>query len=95
MFKIKLALIVAVGLFVHSPRDWSHRNLPRPQHSERLSSADLFTLRVAVKLAGRKGLGTQASGQLFQNAGFFASSALSVSASWRSSHRPATILSIS
>jgi hypothetical protein len=61
MFKVKLALIVAVGLFVHTPRDWSHANLPRPQQSERLSGADLFTLRVAVRLAGRKGLGAQAA----------------------------------
>ncbi len=53
MFKFKLALIVAVGLFVHTPRDWSHKDLPRPQQSDRLTSADLFTLRVAVKLAGR------------------------------------------
>ena len=53
MYKLKLALIVAVGLLVHTPRDWSHQNVPRPEQSGRLTSADLFTLRIAVKLAGR------------------------------------------
>jgi hypothetical protein len=46
MFKFKLALIVAVGLFVHTPRDWHHKNLPHPQQSERPTSAGSFTLRV-------------------------------------------------
>jgi hypothetical protein len=46
MFKFKLALIVAVGLLVHTPRDWQHKNPPRPQQSERLTSADSLSLQV-------------------------------------------------
>ena len=61
MSKCKLALIVAIGLFVHTPRDWPHKNLPVPQPSDRLTSADLFTLRVAVKLAGRGKLAAPAA----------------------------------
>ncbi len=61
MFKIKLALIVAVGLCVHTPRDWSHKYPIRPPETQRLTNADLFTLRVAVKLAGRKSALRQAA----------------------------------
>jgi hypothetical protein len=61
MFKLKLALIVVVGLFVHTPRDWAHKHPTRPPLTERLTHADLFTLRVAVKLAGRENLRRRAA----------------------------------
>jgi hypothetical protein len=37
MFKIKMALIVAVGLFIHTPRNWSqkHPSIPVQTRIER------------------------------------------------------------
>jgi hypothetical protein len=61
MFKFKLALIVVVGLFVHSPRDWAHKYPARPPQTEHLTNSDLFTLRVAIRLAGRDSLRRQAA----------------------------------
>jgi hypothetical protein len=61
MFKFKLALIVVIGLLVHTPRDWAHRYPPRPPQAERLSNSDLVALRAAIKLAGRESLRKQAA----------------------------------
>lgn len=52
MFKIKMALIVAVGLFIHTPRDWPHRHLTRPAQTLRLSDAKPSVPHVSVKEPG-------------------------------------------
>jgi hypothetical protein len=54
MFKIKMALIVAVGLFIHTPRDWSHGHPRRPAETLRLSHAKPFVRQVAAKETGQR-----------------------------------------